>query len=254
MPNKQAEKWTPAARNETRNSEPRRRAQGFYERYFIGKGIDVGCGKETVVPDCDGWDIARGDGDATYMSGVANESYDFVYASHVLEHLESPQIAVDNWWRILKPGGHLIIAVPDEDLYEQGMWPSRFNSDHRTRWTAHKDGDAGALNLVDMVKGLENHKVVRMQICDDRYDHSLRGVDQPTAERQVEIVVQKTAPEEWMSFIWKRVRCSCGKEDLLMKAFMNDLSILTQCVSCGQKSRVSIPAMLKHAGLRMEKA
>ena len=31
----------------------------------------------------------------------------------------------------MRPGGFLVLVVPDEDLYEQGMWPSAFNEDHK---------------------------------------------------------------------------------------------------------------------------
>jgi hypothetical protein len=39
---------------------------------------------------------------------------------------------------VLKPGGHLVCLVPDEDLYEQGMFPSTFNDDHKRTLTIAK--------------------------------------------------------------------------------------------------------------------
>ena len=38
--------------------------------------------------------------------------------------------ALEQWWQLVKPGGAMVIVVPDEDLYEQGAWPSLFNRDH----------------------------------------------------------------------------------------------------------------------------
>src|SRR6185312_3014562 len=38
----------------------------------------------------------------------------------------------------IKRGGHLVISVPDEDLYEQGVWPSTFNTDHKITFTLSK--------------------------------------------------------------------------------------------------------------------
>ncbi|GJM07888.1 MAG: hypothetical protein DHS20C11_01640 [Lysobacteraceae bacterium] len=41
-----------------------------------------------------------------------NESFDVVVASHVLEHLEDAEASVAEWFRVLKPGGRLLIGVP----------------------------------------------------------------------------------------------------------------------------------------------
>ena len=39
-------------------------------------------------------------------------SFDVVIASHVLEHLEDARAALEDWMRVLRPGGLLIIGVP----------------------------------------------------------------------------------------------------------------------------------------------
>jgi len=59
----------------------------------------------------DSWLIA----DAATLEGVPDDTYDLVQASHVLEHLPIAQAgqAVRHWWRVLKPGGRLVIATPD---------------------------------------------------------------------------------------------------------------------------------------------
>ncbi|MGH1556812.1 hypothetical protein ACRAWD_01360 [Caulobacter segnis] len=36
--------------------------------------------------------------------------------------MRDPKEALENWLRILKPGGHLVCLIPDEDLYEQGVF------------------------------------------------------------------------------------------------------------------------------------
>lgn len=48
------------------------------------------------------------------ISNVANESYDFVFSSHSLEHIANPLKAVKEWLRVIKPGGHIIIIVPEK--------------------------------------------------------------------------------------------------------------------------------------------
>lgn len=58
-------------------------------------------------------------GTCTAMPAVEDASCDEVYASHVLEHLryedELPQ-ALAEFFRVLKPGGLLRVAVPDLDF------------------------------------------------------------------------------------------------------------------------------------------
>jgi ubiquinone/menaquinone biosynthesis C-methylase UbiE len=65
------------------------------------------------------------------MDGVPDESFDFVYSSHCLEHVHEVPHALRNWLRILKPGGYLYVVVPDYLLYEKLTFPSRHNSDHK---------------------------------------------------------------------------------------------------------------------------
>lgn len=141
---------------ETLKAHARRLASGFYDRYTppSSVGIDIGCGEKEEFwlrpphkceilrwDKCLNHEILRGDEnisitpDAHDLSELSDSQFDFVYASHVLEHLENPAAAVREWWRVLKPGGHLIISVPHRDLYEKKRTlPSRFNGDHKTFW------------------------------------------------------------------------------------------------------------------------
>jgi SAM-dependent methyltransferase len=44
---------------------------------------------------------------------VANSTYDFVLSSHNLEHFANPIKALFEWKRITRPGGALVLVVPD---------------------------------------------------------------------------------------------------------------------------------------------
>lgn len=61
-------------------------------------------GASLVVPDflADGFTLAC----------VAEASQDFVIANHVLEHATDAWGTLDNWIRVLRPGGMLFVAVP----------------------------------------------------------------------------------------------------------------------------------------------
>ena len=52
--------------------------------------------------------------DAETLATVAEASQDFVIASHVLEHCENPIGAIRTWLRVLKPGGVILLIVPDK--------------------------------------------------------------------------------------------------------------------------------------------
>ena len=115
---------------ETGKARIRREEDGFFDKYCKGNIIDIGAGAWPVVPHATVYD--KKDGDATFMTGIADNIYDFVYSSHCLEHIADDYAAVSNWWRILKPGGHLFISVPHRDFYEKrSNLPSRWNKEHK---------------------------------------------------------------------------------------------------------------------------
>jgi SAM-dependent methyltransferase len=51
--------------------------------------------------------------EATDLHSVANERYDFVLSSHNLEHISNPVKALKEWSRVVRPGGAVIIFLPD---------------------------------------------------------------------------------------------------------------------------------------------
>lgn len=52
--------------------------------------------------------------EATDLSPFRDEDYDFVLAAHVLEHTANPLKALQEWRRVLVPGGVLLAVVPDK--------------------------------------------------------------------------------------------------------------------------------------------
>ena len=56
-------------------------------------------------------------GDARDLSRFPDHTFDQIYASHVLEHMDYQNDVLLNtlkeWYRVLKPGGRLYISVPD---------------------------------------------------------------------------------------------------------------------------------------------
>ncbi len=50
---------------------------------------------------------------ATQLSAIEDQSYDFLLASHVLEHVANPLKALREWRRVLKPDGYAFILLPE---------------------------------------------------------------------------------------------------------------------------------------------
>jgi SAM-dependent methyltransferase len=152
----------------------RLRGEEFQHRYFSGQVIDVGCGPDLVVPHAVPFDVEHGDAQRILEYFEAS-SFDCVHSSHCLEHMRDVETALSQWWRLVRPGGHLIIVVPDEDLYEQGTWPSLFNSDHKATFRLGKQQswspvsyDIGAL-----VRALPCAEIIEAQLQDNGYDRRL---------------------------------------------------------------------------------
>jgi SAM-dependent methyltransferase len=51
--------------------------------------------------------------EAVTLTGIADASYDAVLSSHCLEHLANPLSALAEWRRVTRPGGTLLLALPD---------------------------------------------------------------------------------------------------------------------------------------------
>lgn len=181
----------------------------FVNTYFVGNGIDIGCGDDPLskyqqqFPLMTGlkpWDLP--DGDAQLMAGVPDETFDFIHSSHCLEHLRDPYEAFDNWIRICKPGGYIITTIPDEDLYEQGVWPSNHNPDHKTSWTILKDQSwsNGSISLIEFLYQYKDKiEVLKVELINSSFMYNVQRFDQTyhsISECAIEFIVRKRTQEE----------------------------------------------------------
>jgi SAM-dependent methyltransferase len=153
---------------------------GDWEKSLLtGSGIDIGCGPDPITPDVRPFDVD--DGDANCITQYVDEQFDYVFSSHCLEHMHDPYAALKEWWQLVKPGGHLIFLVPDEDLYEQGVFPSRFNADHKATFTISKveSWSPVSVNVRDLAHSLEGGEVLKLAVNATGYDRSLRKHGDP---------------------------------------------------------------------------
>jgi SAM-dependent methyltransferase len=108
---------------------------GFMQRYFSGDniieiGYSGGNGAVPITENAIGIDQGYPGYDGVHLP-FTDASQDTVYSSHCLEHLPNPHAALAEWFRVVRVGGHLIIAVPHQQLYEKKMMmPSRYSNEH----------------------------------------------------------------------------------------------------------------------------
>lgn len=213
----------------------------FINKYFVGNGIDIGGKPDPLVlykelfPRIESiktWDWE--DGDAQFMKSVDDGFYDFVHSSHCLEHLLDPKEGLQNWLRIIRPGGYLIVTVPDEDLYEQGVFPSTFNKDHKWTFTIFKSRSWSdrSINVVDLVRKLDDGaELVRIEQLSSTYRYNLPRYDQtlsPIAECGIEFVIRKRTNDEISAGgRWKRPNTQPEREIRLhLNQYRNDIQTL----------------------------
>jgi SAM-dependent methyltransferase len=118
---------------------------------FKGKILDVGSGDDgllswskngigrlTVINDVTDFDLPDGGGD-DLTKFFPPSSFDTIHGSQVLEHALDPNAMLRSWLEVLRPGGYVVATVPDFELYEGGVWPSRWNAGHRSTWSMDKN-------------------------------------------------------------------------------------------------------------------
>lgn len=108
-------------------------------KYTRGRVLEIGCGMKKAFPQFVGYDsqhhfgeLTAADvvGDAADLSQFQDEEFDAVFSSHVLEHMEDMQAALNEWARVIRPGGYLCLYVPSANLYPKcGEYGA--NPDHK---------------------------------------------------------------------------------------------------------------------------
>jgi len=177
---------------ETSKAYTRRLREDFFSKYCNGSGLDVGYGGDPLVENVTGWDFEHGD--AQLLEGVSDSEYDFVYSSHLLEHLPDVEKTLLNWWRVLKFNGFLILYLPHRDLYEKKKTlPSQFNDDHMHFFLPDKDELPDTIGLKQLTaKVLTGYEIIYCNVCDENYVENGPAI-QSDGEYSIELVVKKTA-------------------------------------------------------------
>lgn len=180
----------------------RRRNAPLFSRVFVGDALDVGGAPDPLRPD-PAWPRLRDvlvldlPDDGHDLSRFPDHRFDVVYSSHTLEHMAEPYRALGEWWRVLKPGGHIVLVVPDETLYEHDVWPSVMNSGHLHHFTTRRGGMAiSVLSLCYAFSPHDDFRLVSLQWLADGYDpqRAAEGADLTASgecECGIELILHK---------------------------------------------------------------
>ncbi len=155
------------------------RSEQFFSNYLNGKVIDIGGGSDAVTKNAEVFDWEQGDAQHI-LKYRDKESYDCVYSSHCLEHMNDVPLALSQWWELVKPGGYMIIVVPHEDLFEQKIWPSvlatglhghlaTFRLKTKETWSPV------SYDVFEIANTLTNSLIISSEIQDLNYDYGLLG-------------------------------------------------------------------------------
>ncbi|MDA9981761.1 class I SAM-dependent methyltransferase [Gammaproteobacteria bacterium] len=106
------------------------KAREVLAKYCTGDGLDIGFGGDPITPAAICIDLPERyarykelpqhlHGDARQLHWFRNDCMDYVYSSHVLEDFEQTEPVLKEWLRVLKPGGRLVLFLPDEQVYRE---------------------------------------------------------------------------------------------------------------------------------------
>lgn len=174
----------------------------FYDRFLAGdKVLDIGFSGylDDVVPITPkaigvGLDYPGYDGK---VLPFPDNSQDAVFASHCLEHIPDYRTVIADWFRVLRVGGFLVVAVPHQYLYERRLdLPSRFNADHRRFYTG-----ASLLREIEEAVDPGLYRVRWLQDNDRNFDYNIPPKDHACGCYEIQLVIEKITPPAYIDEI-----------------------------------------------------
>ncbi len=183
---------------ETRKTYRDKIDSGFVRRFLSGPAVlEIGYKgyyDETVpvVPQAIGVDIGYPGYDGIRLP-FASGSFDAIYSSHCLEHVEDYQAVIGDWYRLLKVGGHLVIAVPHQYLFERKRFlPSLGNDDHKRFYTAKS-----LLDEIEQSLSENSYRVRYLRENDEDFDYDRPPSSPSSGQYEIEVVIQKIRKPYW---------------------------------------------------------
>ena len=104
------------------------KCRAIFAPYCHGDGLDLGSGGDPITPSAISVELRRPysacgtapvhlHGDARQLRWFRDGVFDYVYSSHLLEDFHDTRAALEEWIRVLRIGGRLILYCPNEKCY-----------------------------------------------------------------------------------------------------------------------------------------
>ena len=166
---------------------------GFIERYLSGPHIlDIGfrgwdAASQPIVPQAVGVGLDYPGYDGLHLPFV-DESHDAVFSSHCLEHIDDYRTVLGEWYRVLKVGGYLILAVPHCWLYERKPAPTSLHggTEHRRFYTP-----ASLAAEIEESLPVGGYRVRLLRDNDEGFDYSVPPEQHAAGCYEIELVLEK---------------------------------------------------------------
>lgn len=192
--------------------------------FLRGAGLDLGCGKTKVCEAAIGVDNAHKEADVKIdLSGIdalrifADGSFDYVFSSHCLEDFYETQGLLEEWWRVIRPGGHLILYGPDPDYYPR-VGTQGANPRHKK--------DLYWQDVWKIVKGFGNAKLISSSRHNESNEYSWQLIIQ---KRYARLKTVKAALDKIYTGMSAFPRVRKGKKEALVIRYgaMGDMVMIT---------------------------
>ena len=116
--------------------------------------LDIGCGENKIFPTAIGLDVYPYSGVDKIGSAenlpFANKSFDIVTMLEVIEHLDNPEKALKEIYRVLKRNGKVIISTPNVTLVWKIIWLFWSNTIGR-KWKGYHSKEFDKNGLVSLL-------------------------------------------------------------------------------------------------------
>ena len=233
---------------ESRKTYASKIANGFFDRYLSGSAIlEIGYkggidGAVPIVPQAIGIDLDYPGYDGATLP-FPDESQDAIYTSHCLEHISDYNRAILEWFRVLKPGGHLVIIVPHQYLFERRHeLPSRVPG-HLRFYTP-----ASLLHQIEEVIEPNSYRVRHLVDNDFGFDYSILPWEDPhyvVGCYEIELVLEKIHPPYWTIYRDNKYSAADFRSNVLRVAhpvffIETDFSVTDACIVYGPYVRLPL--------------
>ena len=190
---------------------------------------DLGCSTFKTLPRAIGVDIEAKSGvdlvaSVDDLPMISNDSVDLIIASHILEHMADTNKTLNEWERILKDNGKIIIILPDDEIIDT-LNPTLSSGQHKQTFTRAK--------LQEIINGTIGLRVEKLETVMEGW--SFGGVIRKIHVPKVSFIIPTLGRPEGLQ------RCITSIENLNYPK--NKVEIIIKDDSF--ENRIGVPRLLK---------